>query len=148
MQGCRQLLASDIDWIVEELRDLPNQSAFFKDVPDDPAYVRLILAAWMRQGLFGVCAPDKKSFLLAQIHTPWYANRKEVSEVILWVPKEHRGLSTAIRLIRGFTELALDYEPHCITAGASLDITDSEKTLKLYELCGYARHGPGVIMRP
>lgn len=149
MQGCRQLTSSDIDWIVEELRDLPKSSKVFEDVPDDPVYVRLALTSWMRQGLFGVCAPDKSSFLLAHKHTPWYANRTEIAEVILWVPERYRGGRTALKLVKGFTELALDYDPYCITAGVSLDITSKESTLRLYEMLGYTRLGEnGVIMRP
>lgn len=149
MRGCRPVLYSDIDWIVEELRDLPKQSAYFQDVPDDPAYVKLWLTSAVAQGLFGVCAPDKSSFLLACVQRPWYANRTEINEMILWVPERHRGARTAIELIRGFTELALEYEPHSIHVGATLDITTADRTLKLYEMCGYTRHGPqGAIMRP
>lgn len=145
---CRQLEADDIEWVLDELKDLPRQSTMFKDTPADPDYVRLYLTSWMRQGLFGVCIPDKGSFLLAQVTYPWYANRKEVSEVLLWVPERHRGARTALTLIREFTSLALDCEPYCITAGASLDISDNARTLKLYEACGYTKHGNGVIMRP
>lgn len=144
----RALVADDIEWVMDELRELPSESELFKDAPVDPDYVRLYLTSWMRQGLFGVCIPDKQAFLLAHLHRPWYANRQEVQEVLLWVPKRHRGARTAMALIRAFTELALDYEPYCITAGASLDISDNERTLKLYELCGYTRQGNGVIMRP
>lgn len=139
--------ADDIPWIVEELRELPKQSAVFADVEDDPAYVRSYLWNWMQVGLFGVCTQDTRSFLLASLVRPWYANRLEVHEQILWVPEEHRGSRTALRLIKEFTRVAKLYEPYSITVGASLDITDADKTLALYQYAGYTRTNIGATMR-
>lgn len=139
--------ANDIPWIVEELRKLPEQSSLFADVPDDPSYVRSYLWTWMQGGLFGVCDPSRRSFLLAALTRPWYANRLEVHEQMLWVPEDLRGSRVAFTLIKEFTRVAKLYEPHSITVGVTLDITDADKTLALYQYFGYQRYKHGAIMR-
>lgn len=139
----------DIPWIVHELRDLPRQSKMFADVPDDPDYVDMQLTSMFELGvLSGVVHRTKQSFLLYCEHWPWYANRLEIHEMILWVPERHRGARTALGLIRAFTAEALDRFPHSIHAGHTLDITAKEKTLALYRYAGYSDHQGGVIMRP
>ena len=134
---------------MQELRELPKQSEFFADVPDDPEYVENYLETLMAENVLkGVCNYDKKSFLLFTEVRPWYANRIEIHEMILWVPERFRGARTAYELIREFTSVALDLHPHSIHAGHTLDITEKERTLRLYEKAGYSRHHGGVILRP
>jgi len=149
MHECQALVNTDLQWIVEELRDLPKQSSMFSNVPDDPQWVLNYFQAMLNNGtLFGVVNRAKASFILGCITRPWYADRLEIHEMILWVPERFRGARTAIQLIRFFTELAMDYNPYCIHVGATLDISNRDRTLKLYELTGYSRDGPtGAIMR-
>lgn len=149
MHGCQPLVRSDFEWIVQELRDLPNQSRIFADVADDPTYVRSYLEQMYDAGqLFGWTRPSEGSFILGTAFKPWYANRLEVHEMILWVPSRFRGRMNALRLIQAFTIDALDKEPHSIHVGASLDITNADTTLALYERCGYRRDGPiGAVFR-
>jgi GNAT superfamily N-acetyltransferase len=145
----RDLKRFDLFWIARELRELPAQSSYYSDVPLDELYVYDYLDELLDAGkLFGSVDNKTSSFLLACRMRPWYANRLEIHEMILWVPAQFRGGSTAYRLIKHFTETAKAEQPHSIHAGATLDITDANKTLALYERCGYTRDGPqGVIMR-
>ena len=144
----RALRRDDLTWVVEELRDLPKQSLLFADVPDDVEYVFWQLSNMFDAGVLkGVVSEDTGSFLLYVLNRPWYADRLEIHEMILWVPERYRGGRTAYGLIRSFTEYALDALPHSIHAGHTLDITAKEKTLALYRKCGYTDHAGGVIMR-
>lgn len=143
----RELRKNDLKWIVEELRELPKQSVLFSDVPDDPEHVLSCFKHMMKNNLFGVVHEETHSFLLFMATVPWYANRVEIHEMILWVPERYRGGRTAYGLIRAFTESAMDFLPHSIHAGHTLDITAKEKTLALYRKCGYTDHAGGVIMR-
>lgn len=147
----RSLKEDDISWIVGELRELPRESELFKDVPDDPKYVENYLKRMLWAGsLYGVVPVSDEycGFLLFCSSTPWYANRTEVHEMILWVPERERGGRTAFSLVQGFKKQALELQPHSIHAGHTLDITDKERTLSLYERAGFSRHAGGVIMRP
>lgn len=137
----------DLNWIVPELRKLPQQSTAFADVPDDPQWVMTTLGGMFDGGMFGVGIGELGSFLLAMPMRPWYADRLEVHEIILWVPQEYRGTMTALRIIRKFVEVAKEYEPHSIHAGATLDIVDTDRVLSVYERAGFVRDGHGVIMR-
>lgn len=148
MPNIQTLLDTDISWIVQELRELPKQSATFADVPDDVNYVAGYLTVMYHSGLLGgVVNRDYKSFLLWTRFRPWYADRLEVHEIILWVPEIHRGSRIAPYLIRSFVEAAKAENPHSIHAGASLDITAAERTLKLYEQCGFTIDRNGATMR-
>lgn len=148
MRECRDLSTQDLGWIVQELRKLPTQSKQYADVPDDPAWVEAYFQSMYNTGaLMGSVHWDTASFLLAAVMRPWYADRLEVHEMILWVPEEHRGGRTAIRLIEHFTVAARRLQPYSIHVGASLDITSADKTLRLYELCGYTRDHSGAVMR-
>lgn len=140
---------SDLGWIVDELRDLPRQSSFFEDVPDDPLWVHEQLETMHdAEILHGVVHHDTNSFLLFIVNRPWYADRIEINEMILWVPKRHRGSRVAYELVREFTIEALNWHPHSIHAGHTLDITEKERTLRLYEKAGFSPHNGGVILRP
>lgn len=143
----RALSYLDLEWITKQLRALPSQSEAFRDVPDDPAYVKVQLQDLMRGTLFGAVHEDTESFIMGVTIRPWYADRVEVHEMILWVPEQYRGAHIAYPLIRKFTELAMDENPHSIHVGASLDITSADRTLMLYERAGYTRQGTGAIMR-
>jgi len=149
MPQSRPIVLNDVPWIVNELRELPKQSEYFADVPDDVEYVQEQLTNYMLAGiLFGSCDPAQQSFLLATVNKPWYANRVEVHEMMLWVPKQFRHGTTAIRLIHEYVRLARSYEPHSIHAGVSLDIVDADRVLSLYEAAGFKRDKHGVVMRP
>lgn len=143
-------ITCDYEWITEELRELPKQSAFFSDVPDDPEYVRSYLMNLDAHCIMsGWCVREEGAFLLYTTHKPWYANRVEASEMILWVPAERRGKSrAALQLVQRFTEW-VDATPeiYCAHAGSSLDIVEKEKVLKLYEHFGWQRHDSGVIRK-
>ncbi|QOE32096.1 acyltransferase [Rhizobium phage Palo] len=150
MARCRRLLYDDLSWIVEELRELPTQSRQYADVPDDPQYVWQYFAEMYNAGtLVGIVSEYHKSFILSYIGKPWWANRVECNEMILWVPAEFRGGSIAYRLIGEWLNLIGNAYGNVsiIRAGASLDITDNEHTLRLYEKHGFTRRGNGVEMR-
>lgn len=147
----RSLRSDNLYWMVQELRELPRQSKLFSDVPDNPKYVEKYLWNMLDNGyLHGVVpvSEDRNGFLLFCNSTPWYADRLEVHEMILWVPERERGGRTAFSLVQGFKKQALELQPHSIHAGHTLDITDKERTLSLYERAGFSRHAGGVIMRP
>lgn len=140
---------SDLLWVVEELRQLPYQSTLFSDVPDDPLWVTSnFISMFNAEVLHGVVHRHSGSFLLFVTQRPWYADRLEIHEMILWVPERHRGSRIAYELVREFATEALEWHPHSVHAGHSLDITDKERTLRLYEKVGFSRHNGGVIMRP
>ena len=148
MLAVRPLTEVDIAWIVQELRELPKQSAMFADVPDDVNYVAGYLTVMYHNGLLsGQVHQDSKSFLLWTRLKPWYADRLEIHEMILWVPKEQRGTGVPVYLIRSFVEAALAEHPHSIHAGASLDITEADRTLRLYEKCGFHISNGGATLR-
>lgn len=148
MPNLRPLVRSDIEWIVEELRELPGQSNVYRDVPDDVPYVSEYFYNMYDTGvLVGSVEEWSDSFILAASMRPWYANRLEVHEIVLWVPERYRGARTALMLIQHFTGVALAMSPHSIHVGASLDITSADKTLRLYEHCGYTRSQGGAVMR-
>lgn len=143
----RPLKRDDISWVVSELIDLPKQSVMYSDVPSDCRYVEDYFTQLIINGsLYGVVDEEHYAFLLFNILKPWYANRLEAHEMILWVPKDMRGGRSATKLIKAYVDLVKYYSLtqgtiHSIHAGATLDITDAEKTLKLYELCGFKRDG-------
>jgi hypothetical protein len=137
----------DIPWIVEELRDLPGQSAIFEDVPDDPSWVAGQFGVYTEAGMFGVVDRAHSAFLLSMPTYPWYANRLEIHELILWVPVRHRQTSSAMRIVREWVGVAKSYNPHSIHAGSSLDIVKEDRVLKLYERAGFKRSSHGVTMR-
>ncbi|QIG73196.1 N-acyltransferase protein [Rhizobium phage RHph_I40] len=143
----RQLDQSDLEWVVEELRKLPSQSRYYADVPDDPEYVLEYFRS-LEHFLTGSCIEEHGAFILGCYSKPWYADRLEAHEMILWVPEQWRGGRDALRLIRHWTNEMLTQPIHMIRAGHSLDITSAETTLRLYEMCGYTRneHG-GVTLR-
>jgi GNAT superfamily N-acetyltransferase len=144
------LTYDDLSWIVEELRALPTQSRQYADVPDDPQYVWRYFAEMQLNGsLAGIVSEYHKSFILSYIGKPWWANRTECNEMILWVPAEFRGGSIAYRLIGEWRNYILNEyrQVHIIRAGASLDISDNDHTLRLYEKHGFTRNGNGVEMR-
>lgn len=145
----RAIVRDDFSWITDELRELPTQSAFFEDVPDDPEHVMsAFLGMYDNSVLGGWCVPEEGAFLLFTVYTPWWANRVEASELILWVPAERRGKTrAAFQLVLEYTQWADDARIHCAHAGSSLDIVEAEKVLKLYEHFGWQRHGSGVIRR-
>ena len=65
MHECQALVNTDLQWIVEELRDLPKQSSMFSNVPDDPQWVLNYFQAMLNNGtLFGVVIRAKASFIL------------------------------------------------------------------------------------
>lgn len=144
----RRLRFEDLDWIVAELRALPRQSDYFADVPDDPEYVWSVLdAMWCNGALHGIVDTDTDSFILFSPLRPWYADRIEIHEFIMWVPEQHRGSRAVMYLIPAFIEAAKEFQPHSIHAGATLDIVSSDKVLRLYERFGFVRDKSGVIMR-
>lgn len=144
----RRLASEDIRWIVEELRELPKQSKKFADVPDDPKYVGAFFGTMHNHNqLDGVVEEYTGSFLLFTPVYPWYAARLEIHELILWVPVRHRGSFVAPRLITAFKGIAKLYNPHSIHAGATLDITDRDRVLRLYEAAGFQRDDDGVVLR-
>lgn len=144
----RRLASEDIGWIVEELRALPKQSRKFADVPDDTGYVYNYLeTAFEANSLDGVVEQYTGGFILFSAFKPWYADRLEVHELILWVPVRHRGSFVAPRLITAFKGVAKLYNPHSIHAGATLDITDRDRVLRLYEAAGFQRDDDGVVLR-
>lgn len=148
MQNLRSLDEFDISWIVQELRSLPEQSTVYRDVPDDVLYVTEYFRSMYLSGvLMGSVHNDSNSFILAAKMRPWYANRIEVHEMILWVPRTRRGSLVAYDLVEHFTQSARELEPHSIHVGASLDITSADKVLRMYERFGYVREGSGAVMR-
>jgi hypothetical protein len=148
MQDLRPLVDTDISWIVDELRELPGQSNVYRDVPDDVPYVTSYFQSMYSAGvLIGSVHGDSNSFILAAAMRPWYANRLEVHEMILWVPQTRRGSLVALDLVEHFTQAARQLEPHSIHVGASLDITSADKVLRMYERFGYVREGSGAVMR-
>lgn len=148
MQECRPLQLEDIPWVVDEAQDLPNQSEQYRSIEQDPFYTRAYLSQAITAGyMFGAVNEEKASFILGQVGSAWYSPQIEVSELLLWVPTRFRGARTALGLIRLFTELAMDYDPKVIHVGATLDIVNNDRTLKLYELVGYSRDSHGASMR-
>lgn len=146
----RAVERDDFSWITQELRELPKQSVFFEDVPDDPEYVQSAFQAMHdNSALDGWCVPEEGAFLLFTVYIPWWANRVEASELILWVPAERRGRSrAALELVRRYTTWADKADwIHCAHAGSSLDIVDADKVLKLYEHFGWQRTSSGVTRR-
>lgn len=133
----------DIEWIVQELRALPQQSQTYNYVEDDPAWVEGYFRV-MGSALIGAVDADKGAFILGQYGPTWFSSKPTVHEMILWVPEQHRGSRLAIHLIKKFAEVCAHTDAFKIVAGASLDIVNNEKTLRLYELCGFTRVGTGV----
>ncbi len=144
---------NDVEWVVDELRLLPKQSQMYKDVPDNPEWVKGYFYSMLNSNmLYGVVDRIKRSFLLFTATKPWYADRVELHEIILWVPEEYRGGRTAYLLIKRYKDYAIylddfKFPIHSIHAGATLDITNNEKTLWLYQQAGFERDGAGVVMR-
>lgn len=143
----------DIEWIVDELRLLPKQSEMYADVPNNPEWVSGYFYSMLNANmLYGVVNRTMRSFLLFTVTKPWYADRVECHEMILWVPEEYRGRLVAYSIVKRYVEYAkylnnFKFEIHSIHAGATLDITNNEKTLWLYKQAGFERDGAGVIMR-
>ncbi len=144
-----RLELKDIQWIVEELQHLPYESKLYADVPNDPLWVTSnFISMFNGEVLHGVVDRTSRSFLLFVTQRPWYADRLEIHEMILWVPERHRGGRIAYELVRAFAMEALEWHPHSVHAGHTLDITEKERTLRLYEKVGFSRHQGGVILRP
>lgn len=140
----RRLVPADWAWVVNELRELPKQSAKFAHVPDD---VEHVYGYMITMPIKGVVCPDTRSFLLFAVSCPWYMDILQAHEMILWVPQEFRGGRSAFALIKEFTKYADDLAALEIHAGHSLDITDKEVTFRLYEKCGFKRDGIGVVYK-
>ena len=66
MLNLRPLVRSDIEWVVEELRELPGQSNVYSDVPDDVPYVSRYFYDMYDAGvLIGSVEEWSDSFILA-----------------------------------------------------------------------------------
>lgn len=133
----------DIDWIVEELRALPLQSAEYSHVSREPAWVSSYFRA-MGNTLVGAVDVEHRAFILGAYGPTWFSAENTIHEMILWVPAEYRGRRVPVHLIRKFVDVCRGTAATRVYAGASLDISDNEKTLRLYELCGFTRKGSGV----
>lgn len=140
----RRLVQADWAWVVNELRELPKQSAKFAHVPDDVTYVYNYMTTL---GIKGVVCPATRSFILFAITSPWYMDILQAHEMIMWVPQEFRGGRSAFALIKEFISYADDLAALEIHAGHTLDITAKETTLRLYEKCGFTRDDTGVIYK-
>ena len=66
-------------------------------------------------------------------------------DLVCYVLPEHRGSTTAVRLIKKFEAWAFDHGAKVISLGVSTEV-NSERTLALYERLGYRKAG-GILVK-
>lgn len=99
---------------------------------------------WMRRPEYAVWVADWCGTLLggmaAHLYSPWYTDRLVSCDVVLYLAPERRGGLAAKRLIKTYIRWARDNGAEEVLIGNQTGI-ESERTLGLYERCGFTRVG-------
>lgn len=89
----------------------------------------------------GFCWVGQGAMMLGYATSLWHSDDKVSSELALYVEPEYRGGMTAIRLIKQYVKWAKERGAVMIEAGVSTELK-SERTARLYEICGFRIVGP------
>jgi len=99
---------------------------------------------------YGVVLVEEKSGtvvggIAGYISQPFFSNDSIATDLGLFISKQHRGGITAIKLIKSFTEWAIDHNVKQIRPAISVG-GDVEGVTKLYERLGYKTAGAVFMM--
>lgn len=143
----RTATAKDVNWMLDVLEHLWEESPIYKHYTKDRNYVWGALHAMLcRQDMIMLVDDAYKAFMIGCVSNQWYAPDIEAFEMLLAVDKQFRGGMTAVRLIKEFERECRERNATAIYVGSSLGIAD-ETAKALYRKLGFSDYGAGLHKR-
>ena len=140
----RKIENIDIPFIIQTLYELHEESPVYNKVIPDEEYVINNLSNMINNDLFVSVIEPNKGYMFGAVQPNWYDPEYIGYEYILFVRKQFRGGTLAIKLVHAFEKAVKDKGVNKLIVGSSTGIKDA-RTEFMYERLGYIREGNTLV---
>ena len=129
------------EWVLARLEIFSKESREIAQIGIDHDTVKTALKHKNVKSIFAFKDDEPIGVILFFINNPWFNNtKKSISDLVMWVDKEHRGSAAFVKMVLFLEDEAAREGVPFIMLSQSTGI-EVEKTTKLFERLGYTITG-------